>query len=70
MRPAPRRADPCARGAPAREPAARRGGDPAPARPRPVYSALSVTALVQAPDGSLVITGSDPAERSVFTVRS
>ena len=41
-------------------------------RPGRLYcaSALSVTACVQAPSGSLVITGSEPAESSVLTVRS
>ncbi len=34
------------------------------------YIALSVTILVQAPSGALVITGSEPPFNSVCTVRS
>src|SRR5215218_5059200 len=40
-------------------------------RPRPSpqsFFAASVTAAVQAPVGSLVMTGSDPPDSSVFTV--
>lgn len=61
------------RRAPSFRPSFRPGGTPAPRRMRPILtdqSALSVMAWVQAPSGSLVITGSEPPASSDFTVRS
>jgi hypothetical protein len=37
---------------------------------RLAYFALSITSWVQAPSGALVMTGSEPPDIKVFTVRS
>ncbi len=56
--------------APYPKPASRKGPNPS-GKPKPYIAlALSVTAWVQAPSGALVITGSEPPESSVCTVRS